>query len=300
MKKLIGIKRKREKKEKGEKGEKREKPCFFPEKLFKILQDENNKQLIHWDKEGKVVEIENEFKFSKILEENFKHSNYDSFIRQLNLYGFEKLTNLEQSDKELFTLENFTKNSNEEDIREIKRKKKDSNNIKTKQTEEREKIEENNKKIDEFLIEIKKEEDDLIKIEKYKSIINDDKIYINNKLITNILEYINDKKKEIKINNEKYQNEISTSFFTKIRKYFIEMNREKQEKKEKQKSKTNIIRRSYKPKNPIQKDNDFVPPITPIIKKPEIQFNNNEDLKSSFISIQSNASEIKNLLDINN
>ena len=300
MKKLIGVKRKREKKEKGEKGEKREKPCFFPEKLFKILQDENNKQLIHWDKEGKVVEIENEFKFSKILEENFKHSNYDSFIRQLNLYGFEKLTNLEQSDKELFTLENFTKNSNEENIREIKRKKKDSNNIKTKQTEEREKIEENNKKIDEFLKEIKKEEDDLIKIEKYKSIINDDKIYINNKLITNILEYINDKKKEIKINNEKYQNEISTSFFTKIRKYFIEMNREKQEKKEKQKSKTNIIRRSYKPKNPNQKDNDFVPPITPIIKKPEIQFNNNEDLKSSFISIQSNASEIKNLLDINN
>ena len=189
MKKLIGKKRKRET------------SCFFPEKLFNILQNKNNQSIINWDKEGKVVVIENKFKFSKLLEKYFKGQNYDSFIRQLNLYGFEKLVNIQKSDKECFSLENFTKNSSLEEIRQIKRKKmKNNKSIKIDNIGNKDEkyIKENNEKIDEILNQIKNEKDDYIIIEKYKSIIQDDKIDINKKFITNILKYLNKKKEELR------------------------------------------------------------------------------------------------------
>ena len=189
MKKLIGKKRKREN------------SCFFPEKLFNILQNKNNQSIINWDKEGKVVVIENKFKFSKLLEKYFKGQNHDSFIRQLNLYGFEKLVNIQKSDKECFSLENFTKNSSLEEIRQIKRKKmKNNKSIKIDNIGNKDEkyIKENNEKIDEILNQIKNEKDDYIIIEKYKSIIQDDKIDINKKFIANILKYLNKKKEELR------------------------------------------------------------------------------------------------------
>ena len=143
MNSLIGKKRKRET------------SCFFPEKLFNILQNKNNQSIINWDKEGKVVVIENKFKFSKLLEKYFKGQNYDSFIRQLNLYGFEKLVNIKKSDKECFSLENFTKNSSLEEIRQIKRKKmKNNKSIKIDNIGNKDEkyIKENNEKIDEILL----------------------------------------------------------------------------------------------------------------------------------------------------
>lgn len=182
MKKLIGIKRKREK------------SCFFPEKLFKILQNKHNQSLIHWDEEGKVVVIENKFDFSKITEKYFKGQNYDSFVRQLNLYGFEKLINLQKSDKECFRLENFTKNSNINDIKQIKRKTK---NIST--SKEDSDIIESNKKIDDILNKIENDKNDFNIIEKYKSIINDEKISINSNFIQSVVDFIIKKKEELKI-----------------------------------------------------------------------------------------------------
>ena len=193
MQKLIGKKRKKEKNS-----------CFFPEKLFKILQNKNNKSLIHWDQEGKVIEIENKFEFSKISNKYFKGQNYDSFIRQLNLYGFEKLINIQKSDKERFALENFTKNSNIEDIKAIKRKKINKININNNNIL----IKENNEKIDEILTQIEKEKDDYIIIEKYKSIIIDKEININEKFILNIMKYINNKKSELKASTNKLKKEI--------------------------------------------------------------------------------------------
>ena len=201
MKKLIGKKRKREK------------SCFFPEKLFKILQNKNNKSLIHWDKEGKIIEIENEFKFSKHKEKFFKGQNYDSFIRQLNLYGFEKLINIKNSDKERFILDNFTKNASLDDIRKIKRKK-TNKKIEIKVIDNNTK--ENNEKINEILNQIEKEKDDYVIIQKYKSIINDESINLNNNFIINIMKYITTKKEELKEKTNKIKEEIKKIKFKSI------------------------------------------------------------------------------------
>ena len=191
MKKILGKKTKREK------------SCFFPEKLFKILQNEKNHSIIHWDEEGKIVEIKNKFKFSNIIEKNFKGQNYNSFIRQLNLYGFEKLPNLKKSDKECFILENFRENADINDIKKIKRKKKNTNkNKEIKEIKDNKEIKDDkeiNEKIDKILSEIEKEKNDLKIIEKYKSVINDDNISINNKFIKRVVMYIIKKKEELKL-----------------------------------------------------------------------------------------------------
>ena len=188
MKKLLGKKTKREKE------------GFFPEKLYKILKNNKYKSIIHWDKEGKIVVIENKAKFSKeILPKKFGHSNYDSFVRQLNLYGFEKLPNIEKSETEKFYLEIFSKNKDIEEIKAIKRKKINQINPPI-IIQENDENNENEKIIDEFLIEINKEKNDDTIIEKYKSLINNDKIILNKKIIMNILKYISEKKEEIKNN----------------------------------------------------------------------------------------------------
>ena len=227
MKKLIGKKRKRET------------SCFFPEKLFNILKNKNNHSIINWDKTGKVVVIKNKFKFSGLLEKYFKGQNYDSFIRQLNLYGFEKLINIQKSDKECFALENFTRNSKPNEIKQIKRKKinhnntniNTNNNINNLEVEESKYIKESNEKIDEILNQIKKEKDDYIIIEKYKSIINNEKIDINNeKFIQNLMKYINDKKEEFKKKSNEINEEIKKYKFSQLasnfdlNKYEIEIN----------------------------------------------------------------------------
>ena len=203
MKKFIGKKREREK------------SCFFPEKLFKILQSKNKKSLLHWDKEGKVIEIENKFEFSKISNKYFKCQNYDSFIRQLNLYGFEKLINIQKSDKERFALENFTKDSSIEDIRKIKRKKINNKNNNDNMNNNIF-IKENNEKIKEILNQIEKEKDDYIIIKKYKSIINDKEINLNEKFVINVMKYINNKKQELKESTNKIKKEIKKIKFESI------------------------------------------------------------------------------------
>lgn len=300
MEKLLGKKTKR-----ASKG-------FFPEKLFNILNNKKNKSIIHWDKEGKVVVIENKTKFSKeILQKKFLHNNYDSFIRQLNLYGFEKLPNIETSEKDKFFLENFSKNLTIDDIKKIKRKIKIIEHINLpKEKEEKKEANENDKKIDEFLIEINEEKNDYVLIEKYKSIINDDNIIINNKLITNILNYVSEKKEEIKNNIENNIKEISKlkTLYEKEKFKFIKNNFEELD--------IDTIKKhsdtSIKSKN---KKIDFQKPVNPIdLRKSFNGINQNNfmninydkfkeiPLKGSYFSINSNDSDItfyKNNLFLN-
>ena len=101
-------------------------PCFFLEKLFKILESKENNHLIHWSKDGKSINITDPYRFSNnILPKYFKHNNYSSFNRQLNLYGFYKIKNIKISKSEQFLNKNFTRDKTLEEIKDMKK-----NNIK--------------------------------------------------------------------------------------------------------------------------------------------------------------------------
>ncbi|KAJ3036924.1 hypothetical protein HDV00_002218 [Rhizophlyctis rosea] len=63
----------------------------FIQKLHNILEDENYRHLICWGNMGTSFLVLDSVEFSKsVLPKVFKHNNYTSFVRQLNLYGFHK------------------------------------------------------------------------------------------------------------------------------------------------------------------------------------------------------------------
>ncbi|KAH9906058.1 HSF-type DNA-binding-domain-containing protein [Xylariomycetidae sp. FL2044] len=70
----------------------------FVRKLYKMLEDPAYSEVVRWGNEGNsFVVLENE-KFTKtILPKHFKHSNFASFVRQLNKYDFHKVRHNEES-----------------------------------------------------------------------------------------------------------------------------------------------------------------------------------------------------------
>ena len=61
----------------------------FLKKLIAMLENKDYEKYIIWNKEGKVIIIKDEKKFSEIVLPNcFSHNNFSSFVRQLNLYNF--------------------------------------------------------------------------------------------------------------------------------------------------------------------------------------------------------------------
>lgn len=95
------------------------KPESFLSKLFDILNNTNNNSAISWDSEGKKIVISDIVKLcNEVLPKFYKHKNYSSFIRQLNLYGFHKTRGiLDNSEK--YEHEKFTKNITKEEIKQI-------------------------------------------------------------------------------------------------------------------------------------------------------------------------------------
>lgn len=64
----------------------------FVKKLFQMLQDENYKDIVKWTDSGDSFVVINTNDFTKdILPRHFKHSNFASFVRQLNKYDFHKV-----------------------------------------------------------------------------------------------------------------------------------------------------------------------------------------------------------------
>ncbi len=81
----------------------------FIQKLCQILNNPRYFRFIRWSPSGNTILILEESNFSEIvLSENFKHSNLNSFIRQLNKYNFHKIKSTEE-----------TKNSNGQHIWEF-------------------------------------------------------------------------------------------------------------------------------------------------------------------------------------
>ena len=172
-------------------------PCFFLEKLYNILQDKKNNNIIKWNEDGTKIIILDSIKFANtILPKNFKHGNYSSFVRQLNIYGFHKIANIYKSKKEEFFNEFFKRDNSIEKIRNIRRK---------------DLIDDNNEDSDQIILlhlnEINKEKDDEKKIEEYKKMIKNGNMNIKSNI--HILEFLFKKNKERDIFYDKIKNEIS-------------------------------------------------------------------------------------------
>ncbi|KAI6178354.1 HSF-DOMAIN domain-containing protein [Aphelenchoides besseyi] len=61
-------------------------------KLWSILNDPNFETIICWNEDGSAFHIVDSITFCRsVLPQYFKHNNLNSFVRQLNLYGFRKV-----------------------------------------------------------------------------------------------------------------------------------------------------------------------------------------------------------------
>ena len=66
----------------------------FADRMHSFL-DSNNTELIRWSDDGRSFIVLDEDEFARnLIPELFKHSNYASFVRQLNMYGFHKTVNI--------------------------------------------------------------------------------------------------------------------------------------------------------------------------------------------------------------
>ncbi|CAI2298092.1 unnamed protein product [Caenorhabditis sp. 36 PRJEB53466] len=74
-----------------------EKLPVFLIKLWNIVEDNNLQNIVHWDESGASFHIADPYSFCRnVLPHYFKHNNLNSLIRQLNMYGFRKMTPLSQ------------------------------------------------------------------------------------------------------------------------------------------------------------------------------------------------------------
>ncbi|CAD8095329.1 unnamed protein product [Paramecium primaurelia] len=65
-------------------------PAFLL-KTYEIIENPQNNEIISWNEEGTAFIVKKVNEFSNIiLPKSFKHSNFASFVRQLNMYDFHK------------------------------------------------------------------------------------------------------------------------------------------------------------------------------------------------------------------
>ncbi|KZT23988.1 winged helix DNA-binding domain-containing protein, partial [Neolentinus lepideus HHB14362 ss-1] len=70
---------------------------IFLQKLYEIVNDPQNEGLIQWSERGDSFYVLDQDRFSReVLGHWFKHQKFASFVRQLNMYGFRKVQNLQQ------------------------------------------------------------------------------------------------------------------------------------------------------------------------------------------------------------
>eukprot|EP00301_Raphidiophrys_heterophryoidea_P008012 c13026_g1_i3.p1 GENE.c13026_g1_i3~~c13026_g1_i3.p1 ORF type:complete len:256 (-),score=58.06 c13026_g1_i3:232-999(-) len=68
-------------------------PAFLT-KTYDIVNDPSSDMIVSWGQTGETFVIHNTTEFcTSILPSHFKHNNLASFVRQLNIYGFQKVGN---------------------------------------------------------------------------------------------------------------------------------------------------------------------------------------------------------------
>ncbi|KAF9814335.1 hypothetical protein IEO21_05178 [Rhodonia placenta] len=71
----------------------------FVTKLYQMINDPKSAQFISWTELGTSFVVQNVGEFSRtILGSHFKHNNFSSFVRQLNMYGFHKINRRTSAD----------------------------------------------------------------------------------------------------------------------------------------------------------------------------------------------------------
>ena len=91
-------------------------------KLYEILNNTLYQKIICWNNDGSAILIKDTNKLCEIvLPIFFKHNNFSSFVRQLNLYGFHKSKGMIK-EGELFEHEELNKESTNDQIEEIMNK----------------------------------------------------------------------------------------------------------------------------------------------------------------------------------
>lgn len=72
----------------------------FVTKLFQMINDTKSANFIAWNEHGTSFIVQSVGEFSRsILGSHFKHSNFSSFVRQLNMYGFHKVNKTPRSQR---------------------------------------------------------------------------------------------------------------------------------------------------------------------------------------------------------
>ncbi|KAJ2338623.1 Flocculation suppression protein, partial [Coemansia sp. RSA 2671] len=67
----------------------------FVSKLYAMVADGNTDNLISWADDGACFKVTDPTEFARVvLPAYFKHGNWPSFVRQLNMYGFHKINDL--------------------------------------------------------------------------------------------------------------------------------------------------------------------------------------------------------------
>jgi hypothetical protein len=66
----------------------------FIHKLYNMLEDRSIQHLISWSGTNESFVMSPSSEFSKVLAQYFKHTNISSFVRQLNMYGFHKVSDV--------------------------------------------------------------------------------------------------------------------------------------------------------------------------------------------------------------
>ncbi|KAK5660959.1 hypothetical protein OQA88_12334 [Cercophora sp. LCS_1] len=100
----------------------------FIHKLYNMLEDKTIQHLISWTPAAESFVMQPSHEFSKVLAQYFKHTNISSFVRQLNMYGFHKVSDVFQHgspDSTLWEFKHGNGNFKRGDLvglREIKRR----------------------------------------------------------------------------------------------------------------------------------------------------------------------------------